>query len=168
MCVCVSVISVWYRRRTLSIQRHIFFVYIYLIRTSAACYYIIIIIIIVGLFSFSLCCAVSPLSAFLFYRFVHIYSFHFGPCWKSSFRIRFLGDVFFVISNVAPMFMNLYYFCATWMTIFDWTKQMNERAWNETWFESNVRIIYFGFWFHGRATSPTAAAAVHHTMPYQI
>lgn len=31
-----------------------------------------------------------------------------------------------------------------------WLNEANERARNETWFESNVRIISFGFWFHSK------------------
>lgn len=58
--------------------------------------------LLLSLYYFHFRCAVfsvdflaSPPSVFLFYRFVHIYSFHFGSCWKLSFRIRFFGDGFF-------------------------------------------------------------------------
>lgn len=152
VCVCIFT-SVWEYRSTLSIQRHIFFVYLFdshvgrlLLRYYHYYYrWIIFIFVVVVVFH-------SSFSLGLFFPFVRVYSFHCGSCWKLPFRICSFGEFFFVVISYSPMFMNLLFLCATWMTIFDWTKRMNERARTETWFESNVRIIYFGFWFRTMAT----------------
>lgn len=145
--------------------KDIFSSYIYLIRTSAACYYIIIIIIIVGLFSFSLLLLFSFLLSLSFLRsflsFVHIYSFHFGSWWKLPFRILFWWDFFCHL--LLLMFMNLLFLCDTNDDF--WLNETNGRARNETWFESNVRIIYFGFWFRSKAT---AAASPCYLIRYSL
>lgn len=68
----------------------------------------------------------SPPSAFLFYRFVHIYSFHFGSCWKLSFRIRFFGDGFFAISNAGNVHELIVFLCD--MNDDFWLNETDERT----------------------------------------
>lgn len=142
-----SYIFIWFARRPLVItllslllSLDFIFIFVVLLNSSRSPFFIV---------------------SFAFVRFI------LAVAENLSFRIRFLGDGF--------LFCHLQCCQCSWTyTIFvrhEWRfliERTNERARNETWFESNVRLIYFAFWFHGETISPAEAAASQHTRPYQI